>query len=127
MAEKTPRPKHNPGQRLRQYLRPDGRTIHIASSPSEAEELRRQLSRKQTEDQFDVYVQSTPEHVSIFTGERSLFFQLIIPPFPTPRSLLFARYMHIGNKRSRPCGGSTAMSLTNWTRSVRSSMRCPPS
>jgi hypothetical protein len=65
MPESTHRIKHNSGQRMRRYLGPDGRTIHIASDPSEAEELKRQLSKERSEDQFDVYVQSTPEHVGI--------------------------------------------------------------
>jgi hypothetical protein len=51
----------------------------------------------------------------------------VLPVNPAQRSLLFVKYMHISSKGSRPCGESIAMSLTNWTRFAKSSMRCPPS
>ena len=58
---------HHSGRRLRQFLRPDGRRVHIAHSPEEAEKMRRRLtSGDQDKDQdqdFDLYIHGSPEHL----------------------------------------------------------------
>ncbi|KAI9803941.1 MAG: hypothetical protein M1833_000222 [Piccolia ochrophora] len=51
------------GRRLRQLLHPDGRKIHIALSPEEAEALKRQLSDTPNNEPFDLYIQGSPEHL----------------------------------------------------------------
>lgn len=50
-------------EKLRHFLHPDGKRIHVASSPDEAIRLRHQLSQLHTEGEFDVYVSGTPEHL----------------------------------------------------------------
>jgi hypothetical protein len=55
---------HDLGKRLRQFLRPDGTRIHVAQSPEEETRLRRQLSISEPNDNFDVYIHGSPEHVS---------------------------------------------------------------
>ena len=54
---------HHPVRRLRQYLHPDGRTIHVAATPEEAATLRPRLSGSQTGSQFDLVIRGSPEHV----------------------------------------------------------------
>ena len=65
MMEKQPQTARHSGRRLRQFLHPDGRTIHVATSPEEAETLKRQLSQQQKEDGFDLIIHGSPEHVRI--------------------------------------------------------------
>ena len=65
--------EHIPGARhpirsLRRYLRPNGRTVHVASSPEEAETLKKQLSHQNHQEEFDLLIHGTPEHV----GTRAL-------------------------------------------------------
>lgn len=52
---------HHSGRRLRQFLRPDGRRVHIAHSPEEAEKMKRHLDGGDTE--FDLYIHGSPEHL----------------------------------------------------------------
>ncbi|KAI9884875.1 MAG: tRNA-specific adenosine deaminase subunit tad3 [Watsoniomyces obsoletus] len=52
---------HHNGRRLRQFLRPDGRRVHIAQSPEEEIKLRKHL--ESTDEPFDVYIHGSPEHV----------------------------------------------------------------
>lgn len=40
---------HHTGRRLRHFLRPDGRKVHIVHSPDEAEKLRKDISRRKSE------------------------------------------------------------------------------
>lgn len=58
---------HHTGRRIRQFLHPNGKKIHIAGSPSEAEQLRRALSSTEKDGTFDLVIHGSPEHV------RSLF------------------------------------------------------
>jgi len=55
--------------RLRHFLRPDGRKVHIALSPEEADKLRRTLSITEKAG-FDIVIHGEEEHVrtSIFRG-----------------------------------------------------------
>ena len=62
-SEKTSHASPHLPQRLRQYLHPSGRKIHIAPSPDAADTLRKQLSQDPSNDQFDVHIQGSPEHL----------------------------------------------------------------
>ena len=57
---------HHTGKKLRHFLRPDGRKVHIAGSPDEAEQLRRTLSVSEKEGGFDLVIHGSPEHVRRF-------------------------------------------------------------
>ena len=52
---------HHNGHRIRHFFRPDGKKVHVASSPAEAEKMRKKLAV--VEDDFDLVVQGTDEHV----------------------------------------------------------------
>ena len=49
------------GQRLRHLLHPDGRKVHIAQNPAEAEELKRTLS--QDDDEIEIFIHGSDEHL----------------------------------------------------------------
>ena len=55
---------HHNGKRLRKLLKPDGRRIHVASSPEEHTRLQKTLSTTEPDERFDVYIHGSPEHVS---------------------------------------------------------------
>lgn len=50
-------------ERLRHFLHPSGKKIHVANSPSEADQLRLQLCEIHAEDDFDVFISGSPEHL----------------------------------------------------------------
>ncbi|EMC94464.1 hypothetical protein BAUCODRAFT_124086 [Baudoinia panamericana UAMH 10762] len=50
-------------EKLRHFLHPTGKRIHVATDPEEAQRLRLNLSRLHHEDEFDVYISGTPEHL----------------------------------------------------------------
>ena len=51
--------------RARQIIRPNGRKVHVASSPAEVEPLKRKLSTVlSNEDDFDIVIHGSGEHVS---------------------------------------------------------------
>jgi hypothetical protein len=54
---------HHTGRRLRQFLRPDGRRVHIVGNPDEANRLRRELSETTSKEDFDLFVHGSPEHI----------------------------------------------------------------
>lgn len=56
--------------RLRHFLHPSGKRIHVANSPDEALRLRQQLSRLHNSEEFDVYVSGTPEHLAAVHAAR---------------------------------------------------------
>lgn len=56
--------EHNRSGRLRRFVRADGRSVHVASSPAEAEGLRRRLRQQEEDQDFDLYIHGSPEHVS---------------------------------------------------------------
>jgi hypothetical protein len=65
----TPNPRlahhaHHHGHRLAQFVRPDGRRVHIAHTPEHHLQLHKQLSDTNPAEDFDVIIQGTPEHVS---------------------------------------------------------------
>ena len=49
--------------RLRHFLHPDGKKIHIADSPQEALKLRQQLQALHHDSEFDVVISGGPEHL----------------------------------------------------------------
>ena len=52
------------GGRIRRFRRPDGRHVHVAATPEEAEHLKLALSGQDPEEGFDLIVHGSPEHVS---------------------------------------------------------------
>lgn len=50
------------GKRLRQFFSPDGRKIHVAHSPDEANHIRKQSVGNEKDD-FDLVIHGSPEHV----------------------------------------------------------------
>jgi hypothetical protein len=64
----TPHAHHLPhlhghsGKRLRHFFSPEGRRIHVAHSPDEANKIRKQSIAEK--DDFDLVIHGSPEHVS---------------------------------------------------------------
>jgi hypothetical protein len=50
--------------RARQFLRPDGKKIHVANSPGEVEPLRRRISTVESPDDFDIVIHGSADHVT---------------------------------------------------------------
>ena len=80
--------------------------MHIASSPDEAENIRRRLSAIEKEDEFDLVIHGTLEHVSI-PLERAE-----IPLLKVFRSKQSKKATHIMKKRSIHYGKSMVRSST---------------
>ncbi|KAB8303193.1 hypothetical protein EYC80_004640 [Monilinia laxa] len=59
----TPHSHHHRGNRLRNFILPNGRKVHIAPSPEEAEILRRRLSAIEEDQPFDLVINGSPEHL----------------------------------------------------------------
>lgn len=59
----TPKASAHHGRRLRKLLRPNGRRVHIAASPEEHDRLRRDLAKVEPDEDFDVYIHGSDEHV----------------------------------------------------------------
>ena len=70
MAEDHISGSRHPVRKFRQYLRPDGRTVHVAASPEEAETLKKTLSTQLNSQEFDLLIHGTPEHVRTCHNER---------------------------------------------------------
>lgn len=58
-------------ERLRHFLHPNGKRIHVAASPEEAANLRRRLGQIYTEDDFDIYITGSPEHLEALRTAQS--------------------------------------------------------
>lgn len=73
-TQRPPHPPRNFGyearQRIRHFLHPDGHRVHVASSPEHAEKLRANLSRLHDENEFDVIVSGSPEHIEAVNKAR---------------------------------------------------------
>ncbi|KAL3427562.1 hypothetical protein PVAG01_01071 [Phlyctema vagabunda] len=54
---------HHRGTRLRHFLMPDGKKIHIAPSPEEAATLRQRIDAISIDEPFDLVVNGSPEHL----------------------------------------------------------------
>jgi hypothetical protein len=55
---------HHRGKRLRHFMLPDGRKVHIALSPEEAESLRQRLTAVRKDEPFDLVISGSPEHLN---------------------------------------------------------------
>ena len=55
---------HHSGKRLRQLLHLSGRRIHIAANPEEHERLKLTLSTSEPDEQFDVCIHGSDEHLA---------------------------------------------------------------
>lgn len=53
---------HQTGKRVKQFFRPDGRKVHIASTPEEEQRMHRHLSVSEPKE-FDLFIHGSPEHV----------------------------------------------------------------
>ncbi|KAF1943360.1 hypothetical protein EJ02DRAFT_400738 [Clathrospora elynae] len=51
------------GKRVRQLLRSEGKKVHIAKDPDEANHMRRELSTANEKDDFDLVIYGSPEHI----------------------------------------------------------------
>jgi hypothetical protein len=65
------------GKRVRKMLHlPDGRKVHVAHSPDEANHLRKALNESSEKDDFNLVIHGSPEHVSLrvlFSLEAEMF------------------------------------------------------
>ncbi|KAM3077358.1 hypothetical protein ACMFMG_006708 [Clarireedia jacksonii] len=59
----TPHGHHHRARRLRNFMLPDGRKVHIAPSPEEAENLRQRLAAIEKDQPFDLVINGSPEHL----------------------------------------------------------------
>jgi hypothetical protein len=68
-ATPTPRHLHLPGEgharRLKHFVLPNGRRIHIAPTPEDRARLLKELTHEDPEANFDVLIQGTPEAHSV--------------------------------------------------------------
>ncbi len=55
---------YHTGHRLRKLLRPNGRRVHIAADPEEHVYLTRTLPKTEPDDNFDLYIHGTDEHLA---------------------------------------------------------------
>ncbi|KAH8593327.1 bacterial low temperature requirement A protein-domain-containing protein [Bisporella sp. PMI_857] len=55
---------HHRGKRLRHFFLPNGRKVHIALSPEEADSLRQRLAVVPQDTPFDLVISGSPEHLS---------------------------------------------------------------
>ena len=60
----APTGRSHTGKRSRKLLNPDGKRIHIAGSPEEHVRLTRTLPNIEPDDNFEVHIQGSAEHVS---------------------------------------------------------------
>lgn len=50
-------------ERVRHFLHPDGRRIHVAASPEQIIHLRKRLEQIHMQGEFDIFLSGTPEHL----------------------------------------------------------------
>jgi hypothetical protein len=62
-AQITGTPQNHRGRRLRNFLLPDGKQIHIAPTPEDAEGLRKRLEAIHKDEPFELVVNGSPEHL----------------------------------------------------------------
>jgi hypothetical protein len=58
-------------KRLRQFFSPEGKRIHVAHSPDEADNIRKQSVASSEKADFDVVIHGSPEHVCIIEHSKS--------------------------------------------------------
>ena len=54
---------HHSGSRIRHFLHPNGKKIHVAASPTDVETLRKTVSAIEKEGDFELVIHGSPEHV----------------------------------------------------------------
>ncbi|KAF2230562.1 hypothetical protein EV356DRAFT_453607 [Viridothelium virens] len=55
--------QHHSGKRIRHFLHPDGKKVHVAASPSDIEILRKTVSAIEKEGDFELVIHGSAEHV----------------------------------------------------------------
>ena len=55
---------HHAAQRLRKILHPEGKRIHIATTPEEHEKLKRSLPSIEPDENFEIHLHGSPEHLN---------------------------------------------------------------
>ncbi|KAG0649315.1 hypothetical protein D0Z07_4599 [Hyphodiscus hymeniophilus] len=65
MVELKHHPSSNHHSRWRQFVHPNGRRIHIAATPEEHEQLKRELTKSERGTEFDLCIRGSPEHLQI--------------------------------------------------------------
>ena len=55
---------HHTGKRIRHFLYPNGKKIHVAASPTDLEVLRKSISVIEKEGDFDLVLHGSPEHIN---------------------------------------------------------------
>lgn len=63
-GEGTHGTRHHPGRKLRQLLHPSGKRIHIAADPEEHERLRLRLTSSELDENFDIYIHGSDDHLA---------------------------------------------------------------
>ncbi|GAM90220.1 hypothetical protein ANO11243_082620 [Dothideomycetidae sp. 11243] len=58
-------------ERLRHFLHPDGRRIHVADTPQHAVRLRKMLQDQPSEEPIEVHISGSPEHLEALKQARS--------------------------------------------------------
>ncbi|KXT10484.1 hypothetical protein AC579_8880 [Pseudocercospora musae] len=58
-------------ERLRHFLHPNGKRIHVAASPEEADQLKKRLGEIHQDHEFDVYISGTSEHLDALREAQS--------------------------------------------------------
>ena len=87
LADLAPRHQSHHGRRLRKLLHPTGKRIHIALTPEEHQRLKSTLSKIEPDQNFDVFVHGSAEHLSAVREIHALHEQR--------RSNLRDQYAHI--------------------------------
>lgn len=62
---------HRIRERLRHFVHPNGKRIHVAASPEEADQLKKRLSQIHSNDEFDVYISGTSDHLNALRDAQS--------------------------------------------------------
>jgi hypothetical protein len=52
------------GKRVKHFFSPEGRRIHVAHSPDEANKIRKKSIAANEKEDFDLVIHGSPEHVS---------------------------------------------------------------
>src|SRR5262249_19800930 len=99
--------------RVRHFLKPDGRKVHIVSSPEEAVRLRGRLSVVE-KGEFDIVIHGDEEHVRIPNVIFGRPCDLLILDF---RSTLYGKHIHITNPSEMPYASSMAVILRSLSES----------
>ena len=59
----TPQDAEHRGRRLRRFLKPDGKRVHIAASPEEHVKLKQTLPHIEPDDNFEIHIHGSEEHL----------------------------------------------------------------